>query len=228
MKLEVIGSGLGRTGTMSLQQALQQLLGGSCFHMVELLKKPERLKYLKAGYKSGNTDWTTFFEGYKSAVDYPICLYVEELLKSNPKLKVIHTTRDPETWYNSVYNTIYRGVPKGPKDIFRLIFNTIRYKDMRRVAPVFMHNDKLIWKGQFENRFEDRDFAIEVFKKHEEQIKQLVPGDQLLIFNVKDGWEPLCNFLGVAIPDAPFPQTNQKDEFNRKMDRLLVNGVFEA
>lgn len=119
MDLQIIGSGLGRIGTMSLKLALEELTGKPCYHMIELLKDPSRLPIIKKGLKTGNTDWSQFFEGYKSSVDYPGCLYVNDLLKLNPNLKVIHTTRDPEAWYESVYKTIYRGVPKGASDIIR-------------------------------------------------------------------------------------------------------------
>ncbi|MCG8328034.1 MAG: hypothetical protein MI974_10135 [Chitinophagales bacterium] len=226
MDLQILGSGLARTGTMSLKLALEELTEAPCYHMIELLKDTARLPILKKGLKMGTTDWQRFFEGYKSSVDYPACLYIEELLELKPALKVIHTTREPEAWYNSVLETVYRGVPKGGSDIFRMIKNSILYKDFRRLAPVFMHNEKIIWKGQFQSRFEDKDFAINVFLEHEENIKRLVPENQLLIFNVKDGWGPLCEFLDVDVPAKPFPRANERNVFNAKMDQLLFEGKF--
>ncbi|GAA4844608.1 sulfotransferase family protein [Algivirga pacifica] len=226
MKLEIIGSGLARTGTMSLKNALEELTQAPCYHMIELLKDPSRLSILQQGHKQGNTDWESFFSGFKSVVDYPGCLYVEDMLKLNPDLKVIHTSRDPEQWYESVLNTVYRGVPNGFSDILRMIKNSILYKDFRKVSPVFMFNDKIIWKGQFESKFQDKDFAIKVFLEHEEYIKRIVPKEQLLIYNINDGWGPLCDFLNTNVPDNSFPKSNQRVEFNEKMDELLIRGKF--
>ena len=228
MAIKVFGAGLARTGTMSLKIALEQLGYDNCYHMIELLKDPSRLKYLKEFHKTGKTDWDSFFADYQSAVDHPVCLYYQEMLKVYPDAKVILTVRDPERWYYSVYRTVYRGKPKGPKDIFRMIWNMIWSKDMRRVAPVFMHNDKLIWSGQFQSRFEDKDFAIQVYNDHVSAVKAFVPAEQLLVYEIQSGWEPLCAFLGKPVPDLPFPRANEQDEFNRKMDRLLIDGVFEA
>ncbi len=211
---------------MSLKVALEQLLSGPCYHMIELLKDTSRLPILRRGHKAGSTDWPAFFDGFKGSVDYPGCLYIEELLALKPDLKVIHTTRDPEDWHRSVTESIYRGVPKGAGDIFRMIKNSMLHKDFRRLAPVFMHNEKIIWKGQFKSRFEDKELAISVYLEHERRIRELVPADQLLIFDIKDGWPPLCEFLGLEVPECPFPRSNQRDEFNAKMDLLLYKGQF--
>lgn len=218
MALQIIGSGLARTGTMSLKQALEHLLDTPCFHVIELMKQPKRVSYLKERYKKGTTNWDAFYDGFGVAVDYPTCLYFEELLVKYPNAKVIHTIREPESWYESVYNTVYRGVPKGAKDIFRLIKTSLTSKDMRQLAPVFQHNEKIIWKEQFEGKFEDKSRAIEIFEAHTERVKQIVPSDKLLIFNVKEGWKPLCAFLNKEMPNSPFPRANARSEFNRKMD----------
>ncbi|MGB0522590.1 MAG: sulfotransferase family protein [Flammeovirgaceae bacterium] len=227
MPVKVIGAGLGRTGTMSLKLALEYLGYGPCFHMVELLQEPQRLSYLKTLHKTGKTNWSEFFSGFNSTVDYPTCLYYDQLLQENPAAKVILTERDPEKWYESVYQTIYRGKPKGFKDITRLVKNLIFSKDMRKVAPVFMHNDTLIWNGQFKGKFEDKQAAIEIYLQHNEQVKKTVPAEQLLVFQVTEGWQPLCTFLGEPTPDIPFPRSHQRETFNKKMDKLLLHGKFE-
>lgn len=227
MALKIIGAGLARTGTMSLKLALEQLENGRCFHMIELLKDPSRLKHLDVKHLQGSTDWNAFFAGYVAATDYPACYYYNELLDLYPEAKVILTIRDPESWYESVLTTVYRGKPKGAGDVVRLIRNLVSSADMRRTAPVFMYNDKLIWRGHFNNRFEDKAAAIAIYEAHIAAVTAHVPADRLLVYEVKEGWEPLCDFLGKAAPQRPFPHSNQKVEFNRKMDRLLVDGVFE-
>ena len=140
---------------------------------------------------------------------------------------MILTVREPESWYESVRTTVYRGKPKGFWDVLRLIRGLITSADMRRTAPVFMYNDKLIWNGQFKGQFEDKAAAIGVYEQHVAEVQATVPAEQLLVYRIQDGWEPLCAFLGVAVPDRPFPRSNAKDEFNRKMDKLLIGGVFE-
>lgn len=227
MSLKVIGTALGRTGTKSLKLAIEQLLGGKCFHMIELLANTKRLTYLKKGHKNGNYDWDALLNGYIATVDYPTCLFYEDLLVKYPEAKFIHTQRDSESWYASVRETIYRGKPKNAKDIMRLVWNMIRSSDMRKVAPVFQFNDQLIWEGQFKGLFEDKATAIEIYEAHFEKIKATIPPSQLLVFKVQDGWQPLCDFLDLPIPNTPFPNTHQRKKFNQRMDKLLVNGVLE-
>ena len=228
MAIEVIGAGLGRTGTMSLKFALERMGLGPCFHMVELMKVPERLKYLKQAHKTGDSDWDALFHGFSSAVDYPICLYLQPLLQKYPDAKVVLTLRDPDVWYTSVTNTIWHAAPHSASDILKLIWGTIRHKDMRKVAPVFNHSDQLIWKEQFEGRFRDKDFAIAKYHEHTEWVRSIVPEGQLLEYNLGDGWVPLCEFLDKEILKEEFPKSNDQAEFQRKLKRLQTEGVFAA
>jgi len=228
MNLKIIGTGLARTGTMSLKMALEVLNNHSCFHMIDLFQEPKRVNILKKGYQSNQIDWSTFYAGYESAVDYPTCVFYKELIARNPDLKVIHTTRDFDSWYESVTETVYRGKPKGAKDFLRMIKNMMFSSDFKRVAPIFMFNDKLIWRGQFQARFEDKEFIREIVLQHEEEIKNSVKAENLLIYDIKSGWEPLCEFLKKAVPNMPFPKANERQEFNRKMDLLLIEGRFVA
>lgn len=218
LDIKIIGSGLGRTGTLSLKHALEILTGEPCFHMTELLKDTEDLKHIK------QKQWAAFSKGYGSAVDYPICLFVEDFLQINPELKVIHTKRDPLSWYDSVQETIYRPTPKGFTDTLGMIWKMIRFPEFRRVAPVFMHNEKLIWKGQFKGKFDDKAFAIDVYQQHEAYIRSIVPKRNLLMYEVRQGWKPLCDFLQLPKPQTEFPHTNSKKELNQKIDKLFQKG----
>ena len=225
MSLKVIGAGLGRTGTMSLKMALELLYDKPCFHMVELLKQPKRLKHLKtAAHTNQKHEWDSLFHGFETVVDYPCCLYYKELMEVYPDAKVILTIRDLEKWYDSAYKTIYKGKPKNLQDILRTIKNMMLHSDFRKVAPIFQHVDKIIWNGQFNGKFDDQEHAIKVHQKHIEEVKATVPADKLLIYEVKDGWEPLCQFLNMPVPDAPFPQSNSQAEFIEKIDKLIYEG----
>ena len=107
MPIKVIGTGLGRTGTTSLKLALEQIGFGKCYHMKELFNDPSGLPHFLKAEKGEAPEWDTLFTGYLSAVDYPVARYYKQLLTKYPDAKVIHTTREPESWYNSCVNTIF-------------------------------------------------------------------------------------------------------------------------
>lgn len=208
--LTIIGAGFGRTGTASLKAALEALGFGPCYHMVEVIGRPERVA-LWDGIARGNVeDWRQVFAGYRATVDWPGCTFYEQLMDVYPDAKVLLTVRDPEQWYESVRATIYR-----TRDLARMLDEDDSSK--QSFPPQVLHAQmvtELIWKRTFDDRFEDRDYALAVFRRHNEEVKQRVPADKLLVYEVSEGWEPLCAFLGVAVPnDQPFPSLNDRAAF---------------
>ncbi len=207
MPLDIIGAGLGRTGTKTMKTVLAQLGFGPCFHMVDLFEHPERVKHFEDALAGRDADWEALFEGYRSAVDFPTCDYYRELADHYPDAKVILTVRDPADWYESAYATIYpssRGnVP--PPDTG---------DDRGRIHRYIWD---AVWAGRFERRFEDRDFAIAKFEEHTENVKKAIDADRLLVYEVKDGWEPLCAFLGVDVPDEEFAHVNTREDFQNRV-----------
>ena len=121
MGLKVIGAGFGRTGTKSLQLALEELGFGKCYHMEELFRNPEGVVHWESAYQEKETDWNALFQNYDSAVDFPTSMYYKELADHYPDSKVILTVRDPEKWYKSAYDTIFSFDP-GPKIKLKMIF----------------------------------------------------------------------------------------------------------
>jgi hypothetical protein len=217
--MKVIGAGLGRTGTLSLKAALEELGFGPCYHMQELIgKHPEHIDTWVDALHGRPVDWKTFFKNYQATVDYPGCNYYKELMAIYPNAKVILTVRDPEKWYESAYHTIYA--------ISKVIPSWIGYINPQRAKLREIIGDQ-IWKRQFGN-FEDRQQSIATFVKYNEDVKQYVPPERLLIFEVKQGWEPLCQFLGVPIPqDKPFPHLNDTAEFRQRIRFLqLLNWLL--
>lgn len=196
--LKVIGAGFGRTGTLSLKHALEALGVDRCYHMTELFERPVANEQWAAIVDGKPVDWHTVFEGYQATVDWPACAYYRELMQVYPDAKVLLSVRDPEKWYESVANTIYRVSH----------VNTDPTRSMHRNMV-----DTLIWQRTFDGRFEDKDYAIAVFLRHIEEVKQHVPAEKLLVYNVKEGWEPLCAFLGVEAPAKPFPHDNDRANF---------------
>jgi Sulfotransferase domain len=218
MTLEVIGAGFGRTGTMSLKVALEELGFGPCYHMTEVFAHPEHVELWRAATHGKPLDWERIFGGYRATVDWPACTFYSELMERYPDAKVILTVRDPQRWYESAYNTIYRMTRAASLPIFYVASLVMpRAKGMKRARRMI---DELIWEKEFDRRFEDRGFAIETFERHNEEVEQRVPTKKLLIYDVKKGWAPLCKFLGVEVPDMPFPHLNDGEVFRRRIRRI--------
>jgi len=230
-ELKIIGAGFGRTGTLSLKAALEELGFGPCYHMTEVFNHPEHVPLWLAATNGERIDWHDIFTGYQATVDWPSCAFYEELMQVYPNAKVILTTRDPEAWYESAYNTIYQ--------ISRRMNQTTRARMMQLIAKRFFPGGpgigritrKLIWENTFSNRFEDKAYAIQIFNQHIEEVKQRVPPDKLLVYSVKEGWEPLCAFLGVDVPAGkPFPHLNERGNFagNKIVERSRRIAVSAA
>lgn len=202
--LKIIGAGFGRTGTLSTKMALEELGFGPCYHMTELFQNPGAEEMWEAVVRGEPVSWDDVFRGYQASVDWPACAFYQQQMQAYPAAKVLLTVRDPERWYESVKSTIYRAPQDVPPD----------NAHARMVS-------KLIWEGTFNGKFEDKDYAITVFNRHNEEVQRLIPPEKLLVFNVKEGWEPLCAFLGVPVPDKPFPHLNDRDSFNENRNRRV-------
>jgi hypothetical protein len=202
--MDVIGAGFGRTGTLSLKAALEQLGFGPCMHMVPLLHDPETSALIHKATE-GDTDMLDVaLAGHRSTVDWPMTYFWRDLIDRYPAAKVILTVRDPEKWYESAEKTIYAAANAGRESGFldRDVMNMV---------------DSTIWDGTFGGRFADRDHAIRVFREHNERVRREIPADRLLVFEVAQGWEPLCSFLGVPVPETPFPRLNDSVAFNENL-----------
>jgi hypothetical protein len=209
MPLKIIGAGLGRTGTLSLKVALEQLGFAKCYHMTEVLAHPEHIRIWDAATRGEPVEWEALFLGYQATVDWPGCNFYQEYLRLYPEAKVILTVRDPERWYDSVRQTIFRQQRAFP--VWILPF-------FPRLRSFLRLTERLIWEGVFRGRFEDRAYAIEVFNRHIEEVKRAVPKDRLLVYEVSEGWRPLCSFLGVPIPENQrFPHLNDAAEFQARI-----------
>jgi hypothetical protein len=205
--MKVIGAGLGRTGTMSLKAALEQLGCGPCFHMIDLIREQTRVELWEAAVQGRPVDWHAVFEGYGATVDWPGCSFFEPLMQAFPDAKVLLSVRDPDAWYESTLRTIHAAQAAARRgDLEGGTQPPPSPAVMRVIAP-------LIWDGEFERRFEDREFAIGVFTSHNERVRRTVPPERLLVYSVSEGWEPLAAFLGAEAPDAPFPHLNDTASF---------------
>ena len=204
MALKVIGAGLGRTGTMSLKFALEHIGFGPCYHMIEFMAHiPEQLpKWL--GVIDGRPDWDAVFAGYAATVDYPGCTYWRELVAKWPDAKVILTTRDPDSWFVSANETVLSSRMRG------MLANT----PIERFMNATVNQD-------FGGQFDDRAFMTDYFRRWNAAVIAEVPADKLLVFQAKDGWGPLCDFLGVPVPAEPYPRVNTREAMNQRITQQI-------
>jgi Sulfotransferase domain len=222
--VKVIGAGVGRTGTMSLKAALERLGFGPCFHGRHVLDHPERLPQWLAAAAGEAVDLTVLFAGYQSTMDWPGAALWRQLVRTFPHAKVILTIRDAATWYDSVARTIYPmfGSRSDP-----------RAQRARDVVPgldeMTAFTRRLIWDGPFfGGRFEDRDHAIAVYEAHNAAVRREVPTDRLLVCTPAVGWPTVCDFLGVAVPDEPYPHLNDPAGFWGRVEARMAEARAAA
>ena len=204
MTIEVVGAGFGRTGTNSLQVALQQLGFDKCYHMLEVREHPEHVPIWAAAHRGERVDWDALYAGYKATVDWPSCNLWRELADYYPRSKVILTTRDPDRWYESVMNTIY------PSSMAAASSDNPAARVFGEWAV------EIIWNRVFDGRMQDKAHVLQVLRRHEAEVKVTIAPTRLLVFDVAQGWDPLCRFLGRPVPSEPFPRLNSTEDFRAR------------
>jgi hypothetical protein len=197
MALQVVGAGFGRTGTLSLKNALEMLGFGPCYHMLEVFPRPEHVAMWHRLAFHNSMDWDLVFRDFRATVDWPAARWWREIAAHFPDAKVLLSLRDPEAWYKSMSETIYQPMKWPPRP--------------DAPEPMRLHTEmvrKAILTDTFDNRFEDKAHAIEVFQRHNQEVRDSIDPARLLVFDVREGWAPLCRFLEVPIPGRPFPRLN--------------------
>jgi len=221
--IKIIGAGFGRTGTLSLKVALETLGYSKCYHMQDIPANPEHISYWKTAARGEPVDWPSLFTGYQAILDFPGCCFYRQLLDQYPQGKVILTTRDPEKWYASALKTIYKPTPS--LALILTIVSKIPFsRRVRRLPRVMLAMDRIVFKGFFDGRFADKQHALEVYKRHYDEVIKAVPPSQLLVYSVEEGWGPLCSFLEVPVPEKPFPHANTGGDF-RKMELEFIRSL---
>ncbi|MBT8078126.1 MAG: sulfotransferase family protein [Gammaproteobacteria bacterium] len=211
--LEVIGAGFGRTGTTSLQAALEILGYVKCYHMSDVYRAGEGEKWLRKA-SGENVSWDELLNGVSAAIDWPVASYYKELVELNPQAKVLLTVRDEDSWYRSLQATLYsyyKLIPRWRQWLSPKLRNRITLQEV------------LVWNGVFNGRVEDAEYAKKIYRDHNEEVKRTVPADRLLVVDLTKGWEPICEFLGKPIPkDTPFPHINTADRTQHKFRKLRL------
>jgi hypothetical protein len=202
--LEVIGAGFGRTGTLSLKSALERLGFERCYHMAELGRNPSHAALWSQAHRGEAIDWDALFEGYRASVDWPSCNLWREQLAHFPDAKVLLSLRDSERWYESIMSTIYG---------FTAASLEAEDETARTRGRWAM---EIVWDHVFDGRMDDREHVIGVFEAHNAAVIREVPAEKLLVYMPGDGWEPLCAFLGVDVPDVEYPRLNTTEQFRER------------
>ncbi len=219
--MRLIGAGLPRTGTLSQKVALEMLGLGPCYHMVNVLGDLDQApKWMQA--LEGNADWEDIFGEHQSTVDWPGSYYTKELAEAYPDAKVLLSTRDGEKWAKSMYDTIWG-----------LFWGDMLIRDLsaarERVDPkwaAYCDMMRTMWResGLVPTGADTTpEMMASAMEAYEEDIKRSLPADRLLVWSVADGWEPLCEFLELPVPDQPFPHLNDTDTF---IDRIIDGALI--
>lgn len=200
MSLQVIGAGLPRTGTNSLKAGLEHLLGGRCYHMREIPGHPFDLG---AGWEralaGAAPDWSALFAGYFAAVDWPASMFWRELSEAYPDALVLLSVRDSaETWWQSLNATIL------PVARMALAGDWPEGRDLLTLLEQFTGTD----------RWDDAVILRAAYERHNDAVRRTIPNHRLLEWRATEGWLPICQALGVPVPDTPFPWTNRRHDWS--------------
>jgi hypothetical protein len=217
--MKLIGAGLPRTGTLTQKLALEQLGGGGwgpCYHWVNVLADLDQVELWNRAL-DGEGPWEEVFAGFHSTADWPGGYFYKELIEVYPDAKVLLSVRDPEAWERSMRETVWE---------FRHGDTLMPHlaQARARVDPGWLEYirmlDRMLWQdhGTLAGNHQEPHGMIDAFHRHNEAVRRNVPPERLLEWEVKDGWEPLCRFLEVDVPDAPFPNVNDKTTF---IDRVV-------
>jgi hypothetical protein len=223
--MKVIGAGLPRTGTLTQKVALEMLGVRPCYHMVNVLANLELVEGWRQAYE-GEAAWDQLLGGFEATVDWPGGFFYRELLEAHPDAKVLLSVRDPERWERSMRDTVW-GVYHGDLTMAHLS------RAMATVYPPWrdyleLMND-LLWDGMgtLAERHQEREGMIAAFERHNDEVRRTVPAEQLLVWDLTEGWEPLCEFLGVEVPAAPLPHLNDSRTFTDRVMEMALEKVGE-
>jgi hypothetical protein len=220
--MHVIGAGLPRTGTLTQKLAIEQLGLGPCYHWVDLLADLDRVGSWERAL-DGEAPWEEIFSGYCSTVDWPGGFFYDELAGTYPEARVVLSVRDPQRWEASFRETIW-DMCFGDSLICHL--SAARAKVDPRWERYLRLVDRMFWveRGTFAAGHAQPDALIAAMRRHEDEVRQRVPAERLLVWDVTEGWAPLCEFLRQPVPDHPLPHANDRDSF---IDRV-VGGALAA
>ncbi len=198
-RLRVVGAGLPRTGTHSLKDALEKLLGGPCYHMSVIPNHPYDLgPGWRTALEGGTPDWDRLLDGYVASVDWPASMFWEPLSAANPEAVILLSQRDSAaTWYASVAATVAPAcaAPRDPE--------WTQGRDALTLMERFAGREDWV----------SPEVLIAAYERHNDHVRRTAPSDRLVPWRPGDGWNPICDALGLPVPDEPFPWTNRREDW---------------
>ncbi len=220
--MRLIGAGLPRTGTLTQKLALEQLGLGPCYHWVNVIADLDQVQLWDRAL-DGEAVWDEVFAGHNSTVDWPGGYFYRELIDFYPQAKVLLSVRDPQAWELSFRETIWT---MSHGDSLMALLARARAEVDPRWHRYLKLVDRMFWgpQGTFAAGHEQPAQLIEQMVRHTEEVKRVVPAERLLVWEVTDGWEPLCEFLEVDVPDEPLPHANDRDTFLGR----VIGGALDA
>lgn len=208
MPLAVVGGGFGRTGTLSLKKALEELGLGRCHHMMEVRADPRQLAFWEAAARGEMPDWDDVFAGFGACLDWPAVRFWREITAFYPDAKVILSVRPEASWLRSFHATI------GPLlERHGELFDGY-------VGAVMAMAHEVVAVQTFGGRALDPEHALAVYRAHNAAVRAAIPAERLLVYDVAEGWAPLCAFLDRPVPEGPFPHHNQTAEWQARIAAL--------
>jgi hypothetical protein len=229
MSLVVVGTGLSRTGTTTLRKVIEELGLGPCYNSSELFTRPRGIEFWEGLEKKERVDFDEFFKDYNAIIGFPGYIFHRELKKQYPEAKVILSVRDPEMWYEDIASTVFESASSH--------VNKKYAEEVRAFDPYLadcierIHSLQLRFmeEGYFEGRFDDKQYSTQRYVQWSEEIKKIYKDDDLLVYQVTEGWGPICDFLGVPLPEGkPYPHENDPETFHNRSTSGFLEMLKEA
>ena len=238
-ELVVIGAGFSRTGTLSTRVALEHLLGGPCYHgFVPMAERPEHIPLWMEVFQSERLEpemARSLLTGYRAGLDITIFNWYKELMEEHPSAKVLLTVRDPHQWFASMMNLRAVTSTLVLQQPYAMVLRMIGMGGSVDLGSVYLSKNSPGVLGRVNQAMEAaEEEAVALFKAHVEevsrcifhychddsQVRAHVPPERLLVYDVREGWEPLCSFLHLPVPNFPFPHVN--DSASLKKTFVLI------
>ena len=201
--MKIICAGIGKTGTTSITKALRHL-GFTVFDWEE-----QTLYFIDHWvdvFQNGaQPDVKRLYQNVDVLVDSPGNFFWEEVLEAFPDSKVILSEREEDSWVKSLVNQLQ-------------LITAVRYREFYRILSPTTRKIYFVFYSYLNAALGTTNpRSTTVFRKryreHNHRVKSLVPPEKLLLYNVKQGWKPLCDFLGCEVPTGvAFPHENIKGE----------------
>jgi Sulfotransferase domain len=213
--MKLIGAGLPRTATTTQMIALE-MLGLPCYHMRDMMMNMETSvpQFRKA--LEGDADWDEIFEGKESEVDWPASYHWRELIEVYPDAKVLLSVRDADSWVRSMQNTINQ-IAFGNGLLHHLSWAQYAIDPIYSAWIDLML--EMMWseRGAMAGTNGEPAAMADAMERWNQTVIDTVPAERLLVWNPREGWEPLCEFLDVPVPDTPLPHVNDTENFQKNL-----------